>query len=211
MNRTLFIAFITIFLDLLGFGIIIPIQAFYAESFNATPKVITLLGASYSLMQFFFAPFWGKLSDRLGRRPIILFSVLISAAGHFIFASANGLMLLFAARMVAGFGNANIGTAQAIIADITTKENRAKGMGLIGAAFGLGFIFGPAIGALLGQHHPTTPLYAAGVLALLNFIFAYFLLPETKTTSSAPTEREILPLKLLNRSQKFANVKSSKI
>ena len=206
MNKTLFIAFVTIFLDLLGFGIIIPIQAFYAESFNATPKVITLLGASYSLMQFFFAPFWGKLSDRMGRRPIILFSVLISAAGHFIFAAANGLALLFAARMLAGFGNANIGTAQAIIADVTTKENRAKGMGLIGAAFGLGFIFGPAIGAILGQHHPTTPLYAAGVLALLNFVFAYFMLPETKTTDSAPIAREVLPLKLFKHAKQYINV-----
>ena len=157
-KKVLIIAFMTIFLDLLGFGIIIPIQPFYVKSFGATPTVVTLLGASYSMMQFFFSPFWGGLSDKVGRRPIILFSIVISAIGHFMFAMASGLWVLFAARMLAGFGNANIGTAQAIIADVTTAENRSTGMALIGVAFGLGFLFGPAVGGYLGGISPSCPL-----------------------------------------------------
>ena len=156
-QRVLIIAFMTIFLDLLGFGIIIPIQPFYVKSFGATPTVVTLLGASYSMMQFFFSPFWGGLSDKVGRRPIILFSIVISAIGRFMFAMASGLWVLFAARMLAGFGNANIGTAQAIIADVTTAENRSTGMALIGVAFGLGFLFGPAVGGYLGGISPQMP------------------------------------------------------
>jgi len=189
MSRTkkpLLIAFITIFLDLLGFGIIIPIQPFFTKSLGASPTIITLLGASYSLMQFLFAPFWGSLSDRLGRRPIMLSSIAIACVGYFIFASAESLWVLFFARMLSGFGNANLGTAQAIISDSTTGEERAKGMGLIGAAFGLGFIFGPAIGAFLGQISPRTPLYAAGVLSAINLLLTYILLPETKKTGAPP-------------------------
>lgn len=173
------IAFFTIFLDLLGFGIIIPIQPFYAESLGASPAVVTMLGATYSIMQFVFAPLWGKLSDRIGRRPIILFSIVISAVGHLLFAYSSSLAWLFAARGLTGFGNANIGTAQAIVADITTSENRAKGMGLIGAAFGLGFMFGPVLGGFLGQYGPAAPALASAVLALLNFTLAFFMLPET--------------------------------
>ncbi len=174
------VAFITIFLDLVGFGIVIPVQAFYTESFGATATVVTLLGASYSAMQFLFSPFWGKLSDRVGRRKIVLSSVFISGLGHLAFGLAPSLFWLFAARMLAGFGNANIGTAQAIISDITTPETRAKGMGMIGAAFGLGFIFGPAIGGALSQISPTAPFFGAAVLALLNLISAALFLPETR-------------------------------
>ena len=159
-------------------------------------------------MQFLFSPFWGQLSDRHGRRPIILFSVCISAIGHFIFAFANGLGLLFLARSIAGFGNANLGTAQAIIADVTTKENRAKGMALIGVAFGLGFLFGPAIGGLLGQISPQAPFIAAGLLSVLNFIFAYLLLPETRSQNSVPSSRKILPFKTFIEAQRFVNVRS---
>ena len=205
-KRPLLVAFFTIFLDLLGFGIIIPIQPFFAESFGATATLVTLLGASYSLMQFLFSPFWGRLSDRMGRRPIILFSVAISAIGHFIFATATGLVTLFLARALAGFGNANLGTAQAIIADTTSGADRAKGMGLIGAAFGLGFIFGPAIGAFLGQHHPTTPLFAAGGLAVLNFILAFFFLPETLTEENKATQKRGSVLAQLRSMRRHVNV-----
>ena len=158
-NNPLFVAFLTIFLDLLGFGILIPIQPFFAESLGASASTVTLLSATYSIMQFLFAPFWGSLSDRYGRRPIILSSIFISAIGYFIFASAQSLQLLFLSRALSGFGNANLGAAQAIIADSTTGADRAKGMGLIGAAFGLGFIFGPAVGGILGQISPRTPLW----------------------------------------------------
>ena len=183
-RRALLIAFITILLDLLGFGIIIPIQPFYAELYGASPTVVTLLGASYSLMQFLFVPFWGRLSDRVGRRPVVLVSVGIGGVGYLLFGLAGSLPLLFAARMLSGFGNANIATAQAIIADVTGPEDRARGMGLIGAAFGLGFIFGPALGGFLGQFGLAVPAFGAALLAVGNFVFAAWLLPETN-----PAER----------------------
>jgi len=178
------IAFFTIFLDLLGFGIVIPVNSFYVQSLGAGPATIALLSASYSLMQFLFAPFWGRLSDRIGRRPVILISVAASFAGHLIFGLSSTIFTIFAARLLAGFGNANLGTAQAIIADVTTPENRAKGMGLIGAAFGLGFLLGPAIGGFAGQYSPQAPALAAAGLAAVNFFVAYFLLPETRRDQS---------------------------
>lgn len=178
-KRILGIVFFTIFLDLLGFGIIIPIQPFFAEMLGASPAVVTLLGASFSLMQFLFAPFWGKLSDKVGRRPVMLTSISVSAVGYVLFGFAQTLEMLFFARMLSGFGSANIGTAQAIISDSTSAETRAKGMGLIGAAFGLGFIFGPAIGGLFGQVGISAPAFVAAALCAANLVSAYFLLPET--------------------------------
>ena len=207
-NKILLIAFVTIFLDLLGFGIIIPVGAYYAESFGASPSVITLLGATYSLMQFFFAPILGRISDKIGRRPIMLLSIAIAAFGHFLYGFATTLSTLFIARMIAGMGTANIGTAQAIISDSTTKENRSKGMGLIGAAFGLGFVFGPAVGALLGQISPTAPFFGAGILSLLNLLLAFFILPETKNEASQPSKREILPIQQFKDSSQLPNVQS---
>jgi len=187
-KRTLGIVFFTIFLDLVGFGIIIPIQPFFAETLGASPAVVTLLGASFSLMQFLFSPFWGKLSDRIGRRPVMLLSIFLTAIGYTLFGFATSLEMLFFARMLAGIGSANIGTAQAVIADSTSPETRAKGMGLIGAAFGLGFIFGPAIGGIFSQFSLATPAFVAAALCAVNFIFAYFLLPETHKPGDKPTE-----------------------
>lgn len=182
------IAFLTTFIDLLGFGIIIPIQPFYAKSFGASAAVVTLLGASYSLMQFLFSAPIGRLSDRIGRRPVLLGSVALIVVGYLLFGFAESVTMLFVARMISGLGGANLGAAQAIIADVTTPETRAKGMGLIGAAFGLGFIFGPALGGLLGQHHPTTPIFAAAGLAALNLLFIARFLPETRVISNTPDE-----------------------
>src|SRR6476620_2385896 len=142
----LLVIFVTVFIDLLVFGIIIPLLPFYAEHFGASALIVGLLSTSFSLMQFLFAPFWGRLSDRIGRRPVILIGLIGSALSYSLFALASSLPMLFVARCLAGIAGANIPTAQAFIADITTKENRARGMGMIGAAFGLGFIFGPAIG-----------------------------------------------------------------
>lgn len=184
-KRVLLIAFITVFLDLIGFGVIIPIQPFYAEFLGASPTLVTMLGAAYSLMQFLFAPMWGRMSDRWGRRPIILFGITTSIVGYTIFGLADTLLVLFASRLLTGFGNANIGAAQAIIADVTDEKDRAKGMGLIGAAFGLGFIFGPAIGGALGQISPTAPAFGAAILAGMNLVSAFFLLPETNTSKGA--------------------------
>ena len=202
------IAFFTIFLDLLGFGIVIPVNSFYVQSLGASPAVIALLSASYSLMQFLFAPFWGRLSDRIGRRPVILISVAASFLGHLIFGLSSTIFTIFTARLLAGFGNANLGTAQAIIADVTTPENRAKGMGLIGAAFGLGFLLGPAIGGIAGQYSPQAPALTAAALAAVNFFIAYFFLPETRKDHVADQShhRRTFSLKALFKAVTLPNV-----
>jgi multidrug resistance protein len=174
------VLFLTVFLDLVGFGILIPIQPFYAEFFGARPATVTLLSASFSLTQFVFAPLLGRLSDRVGRRPVMLTTIAANALGYLAFGLAGSLAGLFAARVVCGLGSANLGTAQAIVADITTRETRARGMGLIGAAFGLGFILGPAIGGLFGQLGLAVPAFIAAGLSTANFISAYFILPETR-------------------------------
>lgn len=181
----LVIIFITVFIDLLGFGIIIPLLPFYAESFGASAFAIGLLGTSFSLMQFLFSPVWGRWSDRIGRKPIILVGLLGSCLSYVTMALAGSLALLFIARILGGIAGANIPTAQAYIADITTAENRAKGMGMVGAAFGLGFIFGPAIGGVLSRYSPETPMWCAAALCLGNFIAAWFLLPESRRVSAA--------------------------
>jgi MFS transporter, DHA1 family, tetracycline resistance protein len=188
------VAFFTTFLDLLGFGIIIPIQPFYAESFGASPAIVTLLGASYSLMQFLFSGKIGKISDRIGRRPVLLSSVALIIIGYVAFAQATTLIGLFIARMISGIGGANLGAAQAIIADVTPPDQRSRGMGVIGAAFGLGFIFGPAIGGWLGQWGPVYPIYFAAILSALNWLFIFFWLPETLKSKEvdAPIDRQVL-------------------
>jgi len=185
----LIIVFVTVFIDLLGFGIIIPLLPFYAETFGATAFTVGLLATSFSLMQFIFAPIWGRLSDRVGRRPIILLGLLGSCLSYFAFGMASTLPLLFAARIFAGIAGANIPTAQAVVADLTTPENRAKGMGMVGAAFGLGFIFGPAIGGFLSRYGYSVPAFFASGLSLVNFVAAWFLLPETLKPEHRAIER----------------------
>lgn len=185
MKRSpLFILFITVFLDLLGFGIVLPLLPLYAETFGASPFVIGLLVTSYSLMQFLTAPLWGRLSDRVGRRPVILLGLLGAFAAYLTYGLAGALWLLFLGRIVAGIFGGNLAAAQAYIADSTTGENRARGMGLIGAAFGLGFIFGPAIGGALSPFGFGVPALAAAGLALANGLWALIALPE-----SLPPER----------------------
>jgi multidrug resistance protein len=176
----LVIIFITVFIDLLGFGIIIPLLPFYAESFGASAVTIGLLSSVFSLMQFLVAPLCGRWSDRIGRRPIILAGLLASAVAYVALALANSLALIFLARIVGGIAGGNIPTAQAYIADITTHENRAKGMGLVGAAFGLGFIIGPALGGVLTRFGHATPMWCAAALCFGNFVAALFLLPESR-------------------------------
>ena len=181
----LVIIFITVFIDLLGFGIIIPLLPFYAESFGANAFTIGLLGTSFSLMQFVFSPVWGRWSDKIGRKPIILVGLLGSCLSYVMLAMAGSLPLLFAARIVGGIAGANVATAQAYVADVTSPETRARGMGLMGAAFGLGFIFGPAIGGLLSRVSPETPMWCAGALCFANFLAAWFMLPESRRPTAA--------------------------
>lgn len=177
----LIIIFVTVFIDLVGFGMVIPILPFYANTppFNATPLDIGFLVASYSLMQFFFSPLLGRLSDKHGRRPVLFISLLGSAVGYFVLGFANTLFLVFLGRIIGGITGGNISTAQAYIADVTTKENRAKGMGLFGAAFGLGFILGPAIAGVLSKYGVHVPFYFAAALSLANAMALYFILPES--------------------------------
>jgi multidrug resistance protein len=178
------IIFVTVFIDLLGFGIIIPLLPFYAESFGASAFAIGLLNTSFSLMQFLFSPLWGRWSDRVGRKPIILLGLAGSCLSYLALALAGSLPMLFVARIIGGIAGANIPTAQAYIADITTPENRARGMGLVGAAFGLGFVFGPALGGLLSRITPATPMWCAAALCLANLVAAWFFLPESRAANA---------------------------
>jgi DHA1 family tetracycline resistance protein-like MFS transporter len=177
----LIIIYVTVFIDLVGFGMVIPILPFYANTspFNATPFQIGMLFAIYSWMQFFFSPVLGRLSDKYGRRPILFISILGSAVGYFVIGFAETLALVFIGRIIGGVTGANISTAQAYIADVTSKENRAKGMGLFGAMFGLGFILGPAIAGILSKYGVHVPFYFAAALSLANAIALYFILPES--------------------------------
>ncbi|MCB9303668.1 MAG: MFS transporter [Lewinellaceae bacterium] len=181
MNRTpLLVLFVTIFIDLLGFGLIIPILPIYANELGASGVVIGLVASSFSLMQFLIAPFWGSLSDRFGRKPILLTSIAITGLAYLLFSQAATLGLLFAARLLAGAGSANISTAQAYISDITPPERRAKSFGIIGAAFGLGFIFGPPVGGYLKTHYGIESVgYTAATLCAINLLMAWFLLDES--------------------------------
>jgi len=186
-KASLLVLFLTVFIDLIGFGMVIPFLSFYAREYGASGVVVGAIVGIYSIMQFFFAPVWGRLSDRIGRRPVILISLTASCTGYFLFGFAHGLLLLFASRVIAGAGGGNIGTAQAYIADTTTPENRAKGMGLIGAAFGMGFILGPPLSGVLasiGSHHGLPgnllPGVVAGSLSLIAFSIAFFVLAESK-------------------------------
>lgn len=180
MHMALGLMFLTVFIDLIGFGIIIPLLPLYAEKFGADATTVGLLLMSYSLMQFFFAPMWGRLSDRIGRRPVLLISLTISAIGYSIWGAATSLEMLFVSRIVAGFGNANLAVAQAYIADVTPEDYRSQGMGMIGAAFGLGFVLGPAIAGIASKFGiaPNVLGYFAAAFSVIDLIFTAAMLPE---------------------------------
>lgn len=184
MKRSpLVVIFTTVFIDLVGFGIVIPVLPYYAEGtgFNAGPRTIGILFASYSIMQLIFSPVLGRLSDKHGRRPVLLISIIGTGIGFLILGFATTLWMLFLGRILDGITGGNISTAQAYVADITTREDRAKGMGLLGAAFGLGFIFGPAIGGILSRWGVGVPFFFAAGLCFANALLLYFTLPETVT------------------------------
>ena len=218
-DRRIAILFLTIFIDLLGFGIVIPILPNLAKELSMesgtsiNPDVaVGLIAAVFSIIQFIFAPLFGSLSDRIGRRPIILGSILVNAFGYVLFGLSQSFWVLILARIISGFGSANISAAQAYIADITSYEDRAKKMGIIGAAFGLGFVFGPPLGGwlygsetlfgvdvkqLFHIHESANhSLFIVGLftalLCLLNFVLAWKFLPESNTQKStvkrSPTE-----------------------
>jgi MFS family permease len=186
--RPILLLALTVFIDLLGFGIVLPnlpqyIEAAVGRNHQYAAFMGGLLAASYSLTQFICAPFWGSYSDRAGRRPVILISLVGISMAYSLFGLSNGsLAMLFAARLLAGLlSSASLGVAFAYVADVTTPDNRAMGMGLLGACFGLGFAFGPVIGGLLGKIDLSLPAYVAAGLALSNFVLSYFMLPESLT------------------------------
>jgi len=193
---SVFVVWLTVFIDLIGFGIVVPLVPVFAKRFDATSYAIGLVLASFSLLQFVFAPIWGKLSDRIGRRPVLLISTAGATLSYVIFALGSGqsdtvkaLVTLGLARACAGAFGGNITVAQAYIADITPPENRSKKMGLIGMAFGLGFIFGPAIGGISLKHLGVTgPGWVAAALCGLNFLFALSVLPESRHGSGRNVE-----------------------
>lgn len=175
----LFVLFLTVFIDLVGFGIVIPVLPLYAENFHATPMAIGWLTGIYSGMQIIFTPILGKLSDRFGRRPVLLVSIAGTAVGFALMGMAQSLTLLFVARILAGITGGNISIPQAYIADVTAPEKRSHAMGMIGAAFGLGFTFGPLIGGLMSRISYGAPFFFAAGLAVANAVLVYFILPES--------------------------------
>lgn len=174
------VLFVTVLVDLIGFGIIIPILPYYAQRLGAGGVGLGALMGVFSLMQFGATAVLGRTSDRVGRRPILLITMLFNAAGYLLFAAAHSYAVLFVARVVSGFAGGNISAAQAYVADITSPAERSRGMGIIGAAFGLGFIIGPALGGLSAHYFgASAPGVVAAALSLGNFVSAYFVLPES--------------------------------
>jgi len=186
------VIFLTVFIDIVGFGIVIPILPYYAEHFGAKGLEFGALLGVYSLMQFFANTLLGRWSDRVGRRPILLATMLLNAAGYVLFAFAGSYWALFLSRVIGGFAGGNIGAAQAYVADITTPVERSRGMGLLGVAFGLGFVLGPGIGGLAARYlsHAAPGLVAAG-LSLVNFASGWFILAESLHPERRATQRGI--------------------
>ena len=194
-RASLAVIFGIVFIDLVGFGIVIPVLPLYAERFGASPLKVGLLLAVYSLMQAACAPILGRWSDRFGRRPVLLVSIIGSSLGFLMMGMARSLPLLFAGRVIDGITGGNISTAQAYIADITPAHERSKGMGLIGAAFGMGFIFGPAIGGVMSHFSLAAPLLFAAALTAMNAVAVYLFLPESlsKDRRAGTSERVSIP------------------
>lgn len=179
----------TVALDLVGFGIVVPILGRYAERFGAGGLEVGLMFASFSVAQMIFAPLLGRLSDRIGRKPVIIISLLGTALGSFITGAAGALWVLFLGRILDGASGASVAVAQGAIADISSPEERPRLMGLLGAAFGLGFVLGPILGGLAALGGPHVPFYLAGSVALINAIAAAIRLPETRPTAPVATSQ----------------------
>jgi MFS transporter, DHA1 family, tetracycline resistance protein len=194
LQRLMPILFLIVFIDLIGFGLVIPLLPFYAERFAAAPLQMTMLFATYSLMSMVTAPLWGRLSDQVGRRPVLMASMAAAALAYLWLAFATSLWMLFAARALAGICSGNIAAAQAYIADVTPPDKRARGMGMIGAAFGLGFIIGPVLGGVVaGDDLATADLATPGLIAAglsaAAFLGVVLLLPESRFARRASGSR----------------------
>ena len=191
-RRVIGFVFLTIFLDLVGFGIVLPLMPFYVKSMGGTAETLGWLLSLFSVTQLLATPFLGRLSDRFGRRPVILLSLVGNAAAMVVFAIATNvrwLALLFASRTLAGATSGNLSACQAAVADVTQGEARAKGMGLVGAAIGLGFVLGPVLGSLLAGIGPWAPPLGAAALAAVDVVAAFFFMPETRHMSDSAGPR----------------------
>lgn len=205
----LLVIFLIVFIDLIGFGMVIPILPYYAlhEPFLASPFEIGLIVSVYSWMQFLFAPMLGSLSDRYGRRPVLFISLLGSAIGYVIIGLAATIALVVLGRIVSGITGANISAAQAYIADVTSKENRAKGMAMFGAAFGLGFILGPGLAGILSKFSIQLPFFVAAGLSTTSAAAVYFFLPESRSPNQVDEgPRGLAAAAMLFRERAFAFV-----
>jgi DHA1 family tetracycline resistance protein-like MFS transporter len=187
----------TVFVDVIGFAMILPLLPSYAARFGASPFLIGVIVASYSAMQFVFAPLWGRVSDRWGRRPVLLLGLAGSVASYLMFAVADGFVLLLLSRLLDGGSGATINVAQAYLADETTRERRTRAMGIVGAAFGLGFIVGPILGGITSAVDPSLPGFVAAALTGANLVFAWLRLPESHQPSPARPAMEPLPWSLI--------------
>lgn len=198
-NRQMMTIFLVVFIDLLGFGIILPLLPYIAEKYAATPVMIGLLSGVYSLFQFVAGPILGRLSDRYGRKKLLIISQLGSMAGYVLLAIAGSLPLLFLSRIIDGTTGGNISIAQAYMADVTDKKTRAKGMGLLGAAFGIGFMFGPAIGGFLSQWGFAAPaLFAAAISLISTFTTAIFLKETVNVQAAKKSPKTAMTFKELS-------------
>lgn len=201
-KSALSLIFLTVFIDLLGFGILIPILPVFAiKILGVDETAIGITIAIYSLTQFFFNPIFGKLSDKFGRRPLIVISLLLNAFGYILFAFTHSFWMLLISRIIAGIGGSSIGVAQAFIADVTTREERSKGMGLIGAAFGLGFVFGPLIGGLLAEYGYMITGFASAGFSIIAFVLTLVLLPESNLNRATAVlnKRKILDVAAIKK------------
>ena len=192
--RALYVLLLVVFINLVGFGLVIPLLPFYAQSLKAEPWQITALFSAYSLGQFFAEPFWGRLSDRIGRRPVLIVTILANTASYIALAFAPNIWVAFAIRLVGGFGSGNISTIQGYMADVTPPEKRAGRMGLLGSAFGAGFVVGPALGGLLahpeaGQIGFQIPLFVAAGMAALASLGVFLFVVESRSPSAPDAPR----------------------
>ena len=187
-----FIIVMTLFIDAIGFGIIIPLLPFYTQTLQAGSAALGFLVASFAIMQFLFSPVLGRLSDNVGRKPVLLISILVSTVSYVIFGFANSFLLLLLSRLIAGIAT-ETAVAQAYIADITTEKDRASGIGKVAAAHGAGFIIGPAIGGVLSVYGFWAPGFAAASLTLINLLFVLFFLPETNANKNKQLNKPVTP------------------
>ncbi|MGQ9799619.1 MAG: MFS transporter, partial [Ignavibacterium sp.] len=207
-STALILIFLTVFIDLLGFGLLIPIlPAFGLKVLNIDETSIGIVISAYSFIQFIFNPIFGRISDKRGRKPVIIFCLLLNAIGYLLFSITNSFIILLLSRIVAGIGGSSISVAQAYIADVTTAENRSKGMGIIGSAFGLGFVFGPLLGGILSEFGYAVVGYVSAGFSSLAFVLTSFLLPESLKIKNESDEVSLVS----KRTWKLIDIQSFKV